>query len=238
MSGLKIHIIPALKDNYIYGLSDADGRLAVIDPGAAEPVIGFLNTSGFKLERILCTHHHWDHVNGIPELARQFGVPVWTSKVDASRIPFASKILKDGDLLSEELRILEVPGHTLGQIAFWFPKLQALFVGDTLFSCGCGRLLEGSAEQMFESLQKIKKLPQNTRIYFGHEYTLRNIGFVVQHGGLDDFLKTYQHECEAKVAAGQPTTPGILATELRINPFLKAGSLAEFRKWREARDVF
>jgi hydroxyacylglutathione hydrolase len=235
---MKIHILPALKDNYIYVLANSAGECAVIDPGESEPVRKFLAGRGLRLKHILCTHHHWDHVNGAQALADEFGADIVCSGRDLGQIGGATRAAENGELLGERMEVLEIPGHTLGQIGFWFPDMKALFAGDTLFSCGCGRLFEGTHEQMFASLAKIKALPPDTRLYFGHEYTLRNIDFVLSRGVRDEDLLNYKHESEERVRRCEPTSPGTLALELRINPFLKAATVDEFRRWREARDLY
>ncbi len=234
---LRIAAIPALRDNYIYALIHADGRCAIVDPGSAEPVRQFLRSENLRLGAILCTHHHHDHVAGVPELVDQFDVPVWTSRLDHARIPHASQVVGEGasyEILDEELYIFDLPGHTLGQIAYYLPQQAALFAGDTLFSCGCGRLFEGTFEQMFVSLQKIAKLPPNTQLYFGHEYTLRNLQFLTDSGVESPALARYREACESKPV----TTPGNLRTELELSPFLQAKTVAEFRAWRERRDKY
>ena len=238
---LQIHPLPALKDNYIYALNNGLGQCAVIDPGEATPVLNFLKLRNLKLSHILCTHHHWDHINGVAELAEKFKVPVYCSAYDQTRIPAEPLALGEDQpfhLLGEEVLTFSVPGHTLGQIAFWLPKMNALFVGDTLFSCGCGRLFEGSPAQMYESLQKIKSLPPQTQIFFGHEYTVNNLNFLRAQGIENAFVANYRKQCEEKILAGLPTSPGLLETELKVNPFLQARSVEEFRKWRDARDVW
>lgn len=234
-----LHIIPALKDNFIYALV-SDGVCTVIDPGEAAPVRSFLKSHGLKLERILCTHHHWDHVSGVPELADEWNCPVLVSEYDRSRISHATGSLPPkSELYGETLEILAMPGHTQGQIAYHFPQLKIIFTGDTIFSAGCGRLLEGTHEQMHTTLQKLAALPGDTKIYFGHEYTLRNLEFAIHHGAVDlNDAAAFQKEARAKLAAGKPTTPTTVGDELKINPFLKANSLQEFTRWRELRNVW
>lgn len=191
---MTIHTLPALKDNFIYIL-ERDSVCAVIDPGEADPVIEYLEKCEFSLRAIWLTHHHHDHVGGVKDLmkwrsensgagAGEKPLEIWSSKYDQSRIPGVTHPV-DGRgsyrWLGEPVHVLDVPGHTLGQIAFYLPESLALFPGDTLFSGGCGRLFEGSPEQMFNSLQKIKELPAETRVFFGHEYTLKNLEFI-RHG--------------------------------------------------------
>jgi hydroxyacylglutathione hydrolase len=238
-----IHGLPALKDNYIYVLTDrARGEAAVIDPGDAGPVQAFLQNQNLKLTDILCTHHHPDHVAGAVELARLWSAPVTCSRFDLGRIAGAVRGLSDGEsltVLGEIFQAITVPGHTDGQISLWCAAHKALFVGDTLFSGGCGRLFEGSFAQMFSSLQKIKSLPLDTKIYFGHEYTLRNMEFILEKShdpGLSAAVREYQSECQLRLARGGTTTPTTLERELQINPFLKAQTVEEFTHWREARN--
>lgn len=238
---LTVDVLPALEDNYIYALSDANGRVAVIDPGEPDPVWKFLSATGRRLSLILCTHHHWDHVDGVSALLARDSVPVICSAYDLGRVPGATRGMADGetfDLLGAEARAIAVPGHTLGQNCYYLPKQDALFVGDTLFSCGCGRLFEGDYVQLFASLAKIKTLPASTRLYFGHEYTLRNIQFVRELGGETSALVEHEKVAHRLRDSGRPTSPGELATELAINPFLKANNIADLQRWREARNVW
>ena len=236
---MTVETLRAHKDNFIYALVEGH-ECAVIDPGEAQPVLAFLNSRGLKLTHILCTHHHWDHVNGIPEILKQFPVPVWCSAHDQDRVPGQPAAVSGIQILfGREVHVLEVPGHTLGQIAYYIPDLRAVFPGDTLFSAGCGRLFEGSPQQMFSSMKKLATLPADTRVYFGHEYTLNNLKFVEANAAADqDSLRAYQTECLRKIQADQDTTPSTLATELEVNPFLKARDVAEFTKWRELRDLW
>ncbi|MGE0529370.1 MAG: hydroxyacylglutathione hydrolase [Bdellovibrionales bacterium] len=237
---LEIHTLTALKDNFIYALTDNESGCAVIDPGEAGPVQAFLRHTGRRLSHILCTHHHWDHVDGVAELQSESGCAVWGAERDRDRIPGLTHALREGpgyELLGEPLAVMEVPGHTVGQIAYLLPKQFDLFVGDTLFSAGCGRLFEGTPAQMHASLRKIKALAPQTRIYFGHEYTLRNLEFVLSRiQSPPAELLEYKSDCEIARAQGRPTTPSLLARELKVNPFLYAESVDIFREWREARD--
>lgn len=237
----KIEAIPALADNYIYALSDGNGNCAIVDPGDAAPVREYLHRNGLRLKVIVCTHHHADHVAGAVELATEFEADIWTSRFDLPRISGATKGVQEGetlDLWGENVQILDLPGHTLGHMAIHLPRLNAVFVGDTLFSLGCGRLFEGTAKQMFSSLQKIKLLPVTTQIYFGHEYTLRNLQFLRDQGLDNEPLNFYKQECQAKRQRGEPTSPVELRTELALNPFLRAKSTEEFAEWRERRNHF
>lgn len=237
---MTIHTLTALKDNFVYVIAADNGACAVIDPGEATPVRKFIDHKRLRLTHILCTHHHHDHVDGIAQLTREGHIEVWASRYDEKRIPKITRTVSEGDnleLFGESLKVLEVPGHTLGQIAYHFPKLEALFTGDTLFSGGCGRLFEGTPEQMFESLQKIKALPAATRIFFGHEYTLRNIEFIKHElGSIPEELFDYEQRCRDNLAQGVATSPTTLAQELKINPFIYSKDVQSFTKWREARN--
>lgn len=236
-----IHTLAALKDNFIYIL-EKNGSAAVVDPGDAAVVRKFLDFKRLRLEHILCTHHHPDHVGGVDDLLEMGPLKVWASRTDGTKISGVTDFVQEGhsyQMLGVPFQVLEVPGHTLGQICFYFSNIHSLFVGDTLFSGGCGRIFEGTMAQMFSSLQKIKKLPMTTNIYFGHEYTLRNLEFIKQQlGAITDDLFDYEELCRHNLGCGQPTTPTNLAQELKINPFLYSATVEEFSQWREARNHF
>jgi hydroxyacylglutathione hydrolase len=236
---LTIHALRALKDNFIYVLTDGT-RAAAVDPGEASPVLDFIRRERLQLTHVLCTHHHWDHVDGVQSLIDASGgrLEVCGSQHDRGRIPGQTLGLSEMsplELWDRRVDILDVPGHTLGQICYRFKEEKALFVGDTLFSAGCGRLLEGTPEQMFHSLQKIKHLPGDTRIYFGHEYTLRNLDFVLSREPRPE-VRAYREKMEEKIRTEGATTPALLEDELHVNPFLRAPNVASFTEWREARN--
>lgn len=236
-----VEALPALTDNYIYILTDEARNCVVIDPGEAEPVLNHLQRNRLNLHAICCTHHHGDHVDGAAALAQETGARVWCSNYDLKRIAGATSGLFEGqefNLLGEPVQIIEIPGHTLGHIAYHLPRLDAVFVGDTMFSCGCGRLFEGTAAQMFASLSKIKALPSGTKIYFGHEYTLKNLEFTRALGLDSPTLEEYTEVCRRKRSANLPTTPARLEIEYSLNPFLTAQSAEEFAQRRARRDHF
>lgn len=238
---IEIRTLHALKDNFVYALLGPDHQCAVIDPGESAPVLDFLRRQNLRLTHILATHHHADHVQGIPDLVDAFACAVVASEHDRARVPLVSQAVSEAQPLSiwnQTIKVLDLPGHTLGQVAYWLQPEKALFPGDTLFSAGCGRLFEGTAEQMFHSLQKIKQLPTDTHIYFGHEYTVRNLEFVLSRQPENLKAKAYRENCLQRLAQGLPTTPSQLDLELQVNPFLRVESVEEFREWREARNYW
>jgi len=239
---VKIELIPVLQDNYAALIWDTESRKAVVvDPSEADPILQRLSEQNLELEMIWNTHHHWDHIGGNEELVKKTGATVYCSATDYKRVPKAQHGLRDGEsILFQEISFLamEVPGHTLGHIVFYSSQLGVVFTGDTLFSIGCGRLFEGSPEQMFESLKKLKSLPDETLVYCGHEYTAANIEFALS---LDpDFpeLKEYQKQVKTLRLKGLPSLPSRLATEKKLNPFLLAGSPEELKRVREQKDCF
>ena len=239
---MKIELIPVLKDNYAYAIIDEGNADAVIvDPGEAAPVIEFLESRKLGLSDILLTHHHGDHVAGTQELTAHFGdVHVYGPAKDLHRVPFIDTPLSEGDQYSfngHDAVIFETPGHTTGHICFYFERLRALFCGDTLFSMGCGRLFEGTATQMWESLQKISALPDDTQIYCGHEYTLSGGNFCL---GIEPDNKDLQKrvaEAQKLRNADKPTLPVSLSTEKKTNAFLRAGSAERFAEIRKLKDA-
>jgi hydroxyacylglutathione hydrolase len=227
---LKIIQIPVLTDNYIYLLHDtASGITAVVDPPLSQPVFDELNRQGWQLDWILNTHHHADHVGGNLELKAKTGCQVIAANADKDRIPGFDKGVDDGDVIKigqYAAKVLASPGHTSGHIVYYFADSAALFCGDTLFAMGCGRLFEGSAEQMWRSLQKIKALPGDTRIYCAHEYTQANGRFALTVEPENLELQQRIFEVGELRARNQPTVPSTLQQELDTNPFLREDSLA------------
>lgn len=219
-----VEIVPVFDDNYSFVLiPPGRDRAVVVDPGDGERVWGFLEERGYGLEAILATHHHFDHVAGIELLCDKAPVDVFCFKGDLPRIPRATRGLEDGetfDLGGLRFRTLHVPGHTSGHVVYVCG--DALLAGDTLFLGGCGRLFEGTAEQMFHSLyDKILSLPEETRIFTGHEYTVRNRSFCLSVEAGNETLKEKLEEAKSLCERGLPTVPGSLKTERETNVFLR-----------------
>ncbi len=220
---LQIHAIPAFNDNYIWALEN--GReAAVVDPGDAAPVEAFLARHRLELTAVLATHHHADHVGGMPELVEAWGCRTFgparevPSGID-TRLAEGDRITVPG--IGIALDVLDIPAHTAGHIAFVGDDL--VFCGDTLFACGCGRLFEGTAAQMAESLAKLARLPEATRLFCGHEYTLSNIRFAEAVEPGNARLAERKARESDKRARGEPTLPSTIGEEHATNPFLRCG---------------
>ena len=239
---MKIEIIKCLQDNYSYLIIDESNKNAcVVDPSEAKPIIDYIEKNNIKLKYILNTHHHYDHVGGNTELKKKYGSNVVGFKNDKDRIPEIDILVEDGKIWKKEnfeANIYHIPGHTSGHIAFHFFKEKKIFTGDTLFSLGCGRIFEGTYEQMFESLNKIKKLPKNTEIFCGHEYTLQNSNFCIINDPNNSKLKNRIIEIKQKIKNNLPTIPTTLENEMECNIFLKAENLERFSKLRDLKDNF
>ena len=239
---MKIEIIRCLKDNYSYVIIDEMSKTAcVVDPSEATPIIDFIEKKKINLKYILNTHHHYDHVGGNHELQKKYNCDVIGFKGDKNRIPEISILLDDNQIWKKdnfEAKIYHIPGHTLGHIAFHFFKEKKIFTGDTLFSLGCGRIFEGTHEQMFNSLKKIKELPKDTEIYCGHEYTLKNSNFCIANDSQNLKLKKKILEINEKLKNNLPSIPSVLSDELECNIFLKAKDLKSFSKLRDLKDNF
>ena len=238
----EIYQIPLWEDNYIYILHEkSSGKTAVVDPGEASVVQQFLKNKNLNLDYILTTHHHFDHTGGNLELKEKWNCKVYGFKGDEQRIPGIDTSLEEGETVSVGrivFEVLYVPGHTLGHIAFWNKQNQILFCGDTVFAMGCGRLFEGTPEQMFSSLNKIKNLPENSLIYCAHEYSLKNARFALSVDSSNPDLKKRFQKIKSLRDKKQATVPFYLKEELLTNPFLRAKSVAEFSKIRKQRDCF
>ena len=226
MNTITIVPIRAFQDNYIWCLRT--GAVAVVvDPGDAEPVLEYLSSEKLRLAAILTTHHHGDHVGGNTKLLTKYNVPVFGPARE--KIPGITRALKEGDTIEVPgvgltLGVLDVPGHTAGHIAYYGEGV--LFCGDTLFSCGCGRLFEGTAAQMHSSLEKFAALPGETLVYCAHEYTLSNLRFARAADPDNPALDRREASARAALAAGHSSLPSTIESELAANPFLRGGDPA------------
>lgn len=220
------HLFLCLKDNYGVLLHDpATGATAAIDAPEAAPVEAALKLKGWRLTDILVTHHHADHTAGIPDLKQRHACRVVAPAAEASRIAYVDLAVKEGDAVRVgDLigRVIETPGHTAGHISYWFRDAKLAFVGDTLFSIGCGRVIEGNAEMMWNSLLKLRGLPDDTRMFCGHEYTQANIRFAWTIEKGNKALAHRATEVDRQVAQHQPTIPVTMGAEKAENPFLRA----------------
>ncbi|KAE8729743.1 Hydroxyacylglutathione hydrolase 1 [Hibiscus syriacus] len=225
--------VPCLGDNYAYLLHDVDtGTVGVVDPSEAVPIIDALSRKNWNLTYILNTHHHHDHTGGNTELKARYGAKVISSGIDKDRIPGIDIVLNDGEtwmFAGHEVQIMETPGHTRGHISFYFPGSRAIFIGDTLFSLSCGKLFEGTLEQMLSSLQRIMSLPDETNVYCGYEYTLSNTKFALSIEPKNDALQAYATHVSHLRNKELPTIPSTLKMEKACNPFLRTSS-AEIRR--------
>jgi hydroxyacylglutathione hydrolase len=238
---MKVELIPVLNDNYIHLITADNGELYVVDPAVGEPVADILNSRDKKLSAILNTHHHWDHIGGNKYLKKKYDCKIYAPKSDAHRIPDIDFPLSEGDAVDiggHKGMTLETPGHTTGHICFYFEKEKVLFAGDTVFSMGCGRLFEGSPEQMWHSLSKIINLPDDTSIYCAHEYTLDNAKFCQTIEPENEDLIARIIEAKALREEGKPTLPTTIGLEKNTNVFFRAGSAEKFAEIREAKDNF
>ena len=218
---LTIKSIPAFNDNYIWLIHSPDNHCVVVDPGDASPVLAFLEQEELELDAILITHHHHDHIGGISELKRRYP-NIHIVAPSAEPIPGVSQSVDDGDqveIFGERFMVLGVPGHTAGHVAYVGDG--KLFCGDTLFSAGCGRLFEGTPEQMYNSLQKLSALPDETEVYCAHEYTSSNLAFALVAEQDNPHLQRYREEVSRMRAQGISTIPSTLKQEKLINPFLR-----------------
>jgi hydroxyacylglutathione hydrolase len=222
----EIVTIPCLQDNYAYLLHDpATGRTALIDAPEAAPIEAALAERGWRLTDILITHHHWDHVDGVEALRSTTGARVWGAAVDAHRLPPLDHAVAEGDVVeigTMQGHVIDVSGHTVGHIAFHFPGAGAVFTADSLMALGCGRLFEGTPEQMWESLQKLATLPPETLICSGHEYTASNARFALTIEPENVALRSRSDAVVVARAEGRPTVPSTLTEEMATNPFLRA----------------
>ena len=239
---MKIEIIKCLADNYSYLIIDQSNDFAcVVDPSEPNPIIKYIEDNQINLKYILNTHHHFDHIGGNDELKKKYNAKIVAYKGDNYRIPNIDIQVDDQTIWEAEnfkSKIIHIPGHTSGHICFYFENDKIAFTGDTLFSLGCGRIFEGSYQEMFNSLSKIKKLPKETKIYCGHEYTLKNSEFCLKYDENNSKLKNKIAEIKNKLNSKLPTLPTSIKDELACNIFLRAETIEKFSKLRELKDNF
>ncbi len=253
---VNIDIINCLNDNYSYIIHEPETNIvAVVDPSEFKPVNLLIEKKFKKIDYILNTHHHFDHVGGNNELKKKYNCKIIGSHFDLNRIPGIDISLKENEkftLGNIVFNTLFIPGHTSGHIAFFSEKEKIIFTGDTLFSLGCGRIFEGTYEEMFQSLQKIKSLPKKTRIYCGHEYTKKNYNFCKEYDPTNKLLEQKINWINLKIKEGTPTVPVTIEEEINTNIFLRcdnpsvkanlgmeeASSLMIFKKLRDLKDTF
>jgi hydroxyacylglutathione hydrolase len=253
---MNIEIISCLNDNYSYLIHDnKSNTVAIIDPSEFAPCDKIISKKYKKLDYILNTHHHYDHVGGNKELKKKYNSKILGFKSDEERIPNIDKLLEDNEefnIGNIKFTTLFIPGHTAGHIAFYSKTEKVIFTGDTLFSMGCGRVFEGTYNQMFNSLNKIKDLPGDTKIYCGHEYTQENIEFCIKYNPNNDLLKKTKNAIEEKLKNGEPSIPSTLLKEKQMNIFLRcdfhvvkkklnmlnADEVSVFKKLRDLKDSY
>ena len=251
--GLRIERIPTLGDNYTYLLiCDETGEAAVVDAPEADPVLRRIEETSASVVKVLSTHHHFDHSAANPQLAERFSAPVFGHASDAGRLPGLSDGLEEGDSITvgnQTARILFIPAHTRGHIAYVFDAAKAVFSGDTLFAAGCGRLFEGTPEMMFSALkEKLGTLPDDVRVFCGHEYTEGNLRFAAhvepQNAAVQEKLKRVE-QIRSRAAADwhdatpeEMSVPSTIGEERATNPFLRAADAAELGRIRAEKDSF
>ena len=250
-----VEIVPCLSDNYSFVIHEKESNtISIVDPAEFEACDRIINKYR-KLDFILNTHHHADHVGANLELKKKYNSKILGSDSDKNRIPGIDVLLKENQkqkIGNLEFEVILTPGHTKGHIAFFFGKERVSFTGDTLFSLGCGRVFEGTHEDMFNSLNKIKNLPPDTKIYCGHEYTKSNLNFCLTYDSKNTFLKEKEIDVRKKLNSNQPTIPSILSQEIKTNIFLRcndpeikqalglkgSSELEVFSKLRDLKDSF
>ena len=235
-------LVPILSDNYAWLLRcGTTGATAIVDPAEVAPVAAAIHAAGGRLDMILLTHHHGDHIAGTDEIRARYGAKVVGARADAHRLPKLDQAVSEGDrvtLGAASAEVFETPGHTRGHISFFFPDGNVLLCGDTLFSLGCGRLLEGNAEEMFASLAKLSRLGPDVLVCCGHEYTASNARFALHADPANAALVAYSGQVTAWRDAGKPSLPSRMADELAANPFVRARTVAELADLRARKDKF
>ncbi|MFM2257591.1 MAG: hydroxyacylglutathione hydrolase [Pseudomonadota bacterium] len=237
---LEIVRIPVLSDNYVWLVHEpVSGETMAVDPAVAEPVLAEAQQRGWQITQIWNTHWHPDHTGGNATIREATGCTITGPAAEAERIPTLDRLVSEGDTIAlgaVTAHVLDVPAHTAGHIAYHFAEDRAAFVGDTLFAMGCGRLFEGTAEQMFANMRKLEVLGDETRIYCAHEYTMSNGRFALSVESENAALVSRMAEVTAMRERGEPTVPTTIALERATNPFMRASSVAELAERRAAKD--
>jgi hydroxyacylglutathione hydrolase len=238
---LEVVAVPVLSDNYVWLIHNPEtGETAAVDPSVAEPVLDAAAAKGWRLTQILNTHWHPDHTGGNAGIQAATGAPI-TAPAEVKRVSSVDHVVREGDRLTvagSEAVVWDIPAHTAEHIAYYFEDEGMIFVGDTMFAMGCGRLFEGTAEQMYSNMQRIAALPGDVRIYCGHEYTLSNGRFAAQVEPRNAVVLERLAKVEALRKAGEITLPTTVGRERETNPFVRAASVEEFAERRAAKDSF
>jgi hydroxyacylglutathione hydrolase len=239
---ITVQPVPILSDNYAWLLRDsATGAVGIVDPAEPKPVAAAIDAAGGRLDLILLTHHHGDHIAGTDEIRARYGAKVVGAAADAQRLPKLDQAVAEGDTVKlgeSAARVIDTPGHTRAHIAYFFPDGDVLLCGDTLFSLGCGRIGESTAADMFASLRKFAAMPGDTLVCAGHEYTENNARFALSADPGNAALQAFAAKVKQMRADGQPTLPSRLSDELAANPFLRAPDVATFADLRARKDKF
>lgn len=239
---LSIKAIPILSDNYAWFVHDGvTGAAGMVDPAEEAPLVAAIDAAGGRLDMIFLTHHHADHVAAAAALRQRYGARIVGAAADAYRLPALDVAVKDGDVVmlgQAQAQVIATPGHTSGEVSYYFPAGPALFCGDTLFSMGCGRLFEGTAADMYASLRRIAALPDETLVCCGHEYTQSNARFALHVDPDNMALRARARQVAILRGEGRPTVPVTLAEERATNPFLRAGDVATLARLRREKDGF
>jgi hydroxyacylglutathione hydrolase len=238
---LEIVPVPVLRDNYVWLMhDDASGETVAVDPSVADPVLEAASTRGWTISQVWNTHWHPDHTGGNDAIRAATGCTI-TGPAEAEKVSKMDRIVAGGDrarIGNFEAELIDIPAHTAGHVCFYLPEAQVAFTGDTLFAMGCGRLFEGTAANMYDAMQRLAALPEETRVYCGHEYTLANGKFALTVDPENAMLAQRVEEVAVMRERGEPTLPTTIALERATNPFMRAGSIEELAARRAAKDGF
>lgn len=238
---MEIVAVPVLTDNYVWLIHNPEtGETAAVDPSVAEPVLDAVAARGWTLKQVLNTHWHPDHTGGNQGIRAATGSPI-TAPAEAQRVSEVDRLVAEGDRVTvagAEAVVWDIPAHTAGHIAYYFEQERMIFVGDTMFAMGCGRLFEGTAEQMFSNLKRIAALPEEVRIFCGHEYTLANARFALHAEPGNAAIRARLDQVKAARERGEVTLPTTVAQERETNPFVRATNAEDFARLRKDKDSF